>query len=187
MNLQKIEQLLEKFFNGETSLEEEKLLRKFFSSGEVPPKWQGIADYFAFLREERSLSLDQADFDSRIEENIGESRISRLMDLRRPWIYWAAGVAASILVLVAVFVKFDPFPGKIANTYDNPQVAYVQAKKILGFISSKMSKGTENLQTIEKFSEGLKDVQPVATFSKSMDGINRVSEVDKVKDILSKN
>jgi len=184
MNLQEINRLLEKFFNGETSLEEEKQLRSFFSSREVPPKWQGMAEYFSFLREERTLNLGQPDFDSRLEESLAESRISRLFDLRRPWIYWAAGVAASILILVAVFVKFDPFSGKISDTYDNPEVAYVQAKKILMFVSTQLNKGTENLDQINKFDDGLKNIQPVASFNKSIDGIERLNEVDKVKEII---
>jgi hypothetical protein len=187
MNSHEIEQLLEKFFNGETSLDEEKRLRKFFSSEEVPPKWKGIAEYFTFLGEERSINLEKQGFEEKIEESLGESRISRLIDLRRPWIYWAAGAAASLLILVAIFVKFDPFAGKINDTYDNPEVAYVQAKKILVFISSKMNKGTENLQPMEKFSEGLKDVQPVATYSKSLDGISRLSEVEKAKNRITSN
>ena len=184
MNLQEIDQLLEKFFNGETSLEEEKQLRKFFSSGEVPPKWQGMAEYFSFLGEERSLGIEKPGFDDGIEESIGESRISRLFDIRRPWIYWAAGVAASLLILVAIFVEFDPFSGKISDTYDNPEVAYVQAKKILMFVSTQLNKGTENLDQINKFDDGLKNIQPVASFNKSIDGIERLNEVDKVKEII---
>jgi hypothetical protein len=187
MNLHEIEKLLEKYFNGETSLEEERELRKFFAGREVPRKWIHLAGFFNYLDEEKEVSLENPAFDARIRESLGESGIARLFDLRRPWIYWAAGVAASILILVAIFVKFDPFSGRIDDTYDNPEVAYVQAQKILLFVSDKMSKGTKDLKQIDKFNTGLKDVQTMAAFNNGLNDLNHVGDIDKVKQIISSN
>lgn len=38
-NLHMIEELLERYFEGETSAAEEKQIRAFFASGEVPEHW----------------------------------------------------------------------------------------------------------------------------------------------------
>ncbi len=187
MNLQEIEKILEKYFNGESSLDEEKLLRKFFVSGEVPAKWHHLAEYFRFMAEERKVNLENLSFDRITEEKMGETRLSRLIDFRRPWIYWAAGIAASVLILIAIFVKFDPISSRLEETYDDPEIAYVQAKKVLMFVSTKMNKGTRDLQQVEKLTKGIKNLQAVATYDQSLDGINRLNDVDKVKDLISNN
>ena len=185
--MQEIEKLLEKYYNGETSLDEERELRKFFSSGEVPARWKHLGVYFAFTGEEKELRLENPEFDARISNTMEGTRISKILDFQRPWIYWVAGVAASVLILVAIFVKFDPFSTRLEDTYENPEVAYVQAKKVLLYVSSKMSNGTKNLEPVGKFSQGLSEVQPVASYNKSLSGIEKLSEVDKVKNILSNN
>jgi hypothetical protein len=187
MNLQEIDKLLEKYFDGDTSLAEEKQLRQFFASGDVPPKYLELAEYFSYMGEEKDVLLKDPSFDGRFEERIQESRLARLFDLRRPWIYWTAGVAASLLIMLAVFVRFDPLAGKINNAYEDPEVAYQQAKKVLLYVSAQMNKGTKDLQKIDKFDQGLQNVQPVASFSKGLDGIERLDEVDKVKNMISNN
>ena len=104
MNLHEIEKLLEKYFEGETSLSEEKQLRDFFTSGNVPDRWKDPEKYFSFINAERSQRLGDPGFDEKIMSEIKEDKHSPFLDLHRPWIYWIAGVAASILILVVVFV-----------------------------------------------------------------------------------
>ena len=47
-----IEELLERYFEGETSATEEKLIRAFFASGEVPEHLAAYAPLFAYFDEE---------------------------------------------------------------------------------------------------------------------------------------
>lgn len=187
MNLQEIDKLLEKYFDGETSLAEEKELRRFFASGNVPPKYVEYKEYFSYLRDEKEIILQDPLFDRRVEERMQDSLFGRLFDLRRPWIYWAAGVAASVLILLAIFVKFDPFAGKIDSAYENPELAYQQAKKVLFYVSAKLNTGTKDIQKIDKFDQGLVIMQPVASFNKGLEGVHRLDEVDKVRKIISNN
>jgi hypothetical protein len=62
MNLHEIEKLLEKYFEGETSLSEEKKLRDFFASGNVPVRWKNLEGYFSFVIREQDLQIKNADF-----------------------------------------------------------------------------------------------------------------------------
>jgi len=131
MNLHEIEKLLEKYFEGETSLSEEKQLRDFFASGDVPQRWKNLEGYFSFVIQEQDQQIEDADFDNKVMSAVKGNNLAPLIDLRRPWIYWIAGVAASVLILIAVFVKFDPFSKRIEDTYKDPQTAYLEARKIL--------------------------------------------------------
>jgi len=187
MNLQEIEKLLEKYFEGETSLSEEKQLRDFFASGNVPERWKNLEKYFSFVIQERDIIINDPAFDDRVMSALKGNRLAPLMDLRRPWIYWIAGVAASVLILVAVFVKFDPFSKSIEDNYKDPQTAYMEARKILLYVSAKFNKGTGRLEPVSALEAGLNELKPVAAFNKGMGEVNRLDQVDKVDKLITNN
>jgi hypothetical protein len=118
---------------------------------------------------------------------IKEGKLAQLTDLRRPWIYWMAGVAASVLILIAVFVKFDPFSRGIEDTYKDPQTAYLEARKILLFVSEKFNQGTRNLEPVTALETGLTELKPVATYSKAINNVDRLSQVEKVEKMITNN
>ena len=68
MDYKYIEQLLERYFNAETSLEEERILRTFFSQTELPANMQQWKPLFTNI-EEQELGDD---FDARMLEMIQE-------------------------------------------------------------------------------------------------------------------
>jgi hypothetical protein len=187
MNLQEIEKLLEKYFEGETSLSEEQRLRDYFSSGNVPERWRNLQVYFNQMKLEKEIHLDSSVTDSKMISSQKEEKVAPLIDLRRPWIYWMTGIAASILILIAVFVKFDPFSKRIEDTYKDPQTAYVEARKILLYVSSQMNKGTRNLKPVATLQTGLDELKPVAEFDKAATQVQRLSEIEKVDKLITNN
>jgi hypothetical protein len=187
MNLHEIEKLLEKYFEGEASLSEEKLLRDFFASGDVPQRWKNLEGYFSFIIQEQDQHLEDADFDKMVMAAVKGNNLAPLVDLHRPWIYWIAGIAASLLILIAVFVKFDPFSKSIENTYKDPQTAYVEARRILLYVSSKFNKGTSKLEPVTTLETGLKELKPVAAFNQGLNEVSRLNQVDKVEKFITNN
>lgn len=187
MNLQEIEKLLGKYFEGETSLLEEQRLRDFFASGEVPERWYNLRTYFTGIEKEQEIRLTDTGFDEKIKSLPKDDVVAPLIDLHRPWIYWIAGVAASVLILAAVFVKFDPFGKRIEDTYKDPQTAYVEARKILLYVSAQFNKGTRNLNPVKALDIGLTELKPVASYDKSIKEVSRLDNVDKVESLIIKN
>jgi hypothetical protein len=187
MNLHEIEKLLDKYFEGETTRSEEEKLREFFASGNVPEQWRKLEAYFSFIDQEKDLRIDDPGFDEKVMARVKESKLSMITDLHRPWIYWMAGIAASVLILVAVFVKFDPFSNRIKDTYNDPQVAYMEAKKILLFVSSKFNQGTRNLEPVSAMETGLKELKPVAVYDKAVNNVERLNQIEKVEKMIINN
>ena len=75
MDYKYIEQLMERYWNAETSLEEESILRTFFSQKEVPAEMEHLRPLF---RDEACGQTLGDDFDARIMAMIGEeSRTER--------------------------------------------------------------------------------------------------------------
>ena len=104
MDYKYIEQLLERYWAAETSLEEESILRTFFSQKDIPAEMEHLRPLF--IDEAVGETLDD-DFDARIMQAIGEpltsqevvkarevSLTQRLMPL-----FKAAAVVAIILTL----------------------------------------------------------------------------------------
>jgi hypothetical protein len=187
MNLHEIEKLLEKYFEGETSLSEEKQLRDFFASGNVPERWKNLEGYFSFIIREQDQQIDDIEFDNKVMSALKGNKLAPIVDLHRPWIYWIAGIAAGLLILMAVFVKFDPFSRKIEDTYKDPQTAYLEARKILLFVSAKFNKGTSSLEPVTTLETGLNELKPVAAYSKGLNEVNRLDQVDKVEKFITNN
>ena len=65
MDYKYIEQLLEKYWNCETSVEEEQILRSFFRQKELPEHLLRYKSLFAYQEAEKDIKLGD-DFDSRI-------------------------------------------------------------------------------------------------------------------------
>ena len=57
MDYRYIEQLLDRYFAAETSLEEESILQSFFSQKEIPSGMEKYRDLFVFRQEEQQTVL----------------------------------------------------------------------------------------------------------------------------------
>ena len=125
MDYKYIEQLLERYWQGETTLQEEAILRAFFSQDDVPASLMKYKSLFDCGLQEETLGDD---FDARILDSIGEdekepkakvvSWSSRLMPL-----FKAAAVVAILLTI-----------GNAAQApwnyvWDNPQDEYAKYRQ----------------------------------------------------------
>jgi hypothetical protein len=89
-----IDDLLTRYFEGETTTEEEKQLRAFFASGQVPKRLAVYQPMFAFFDEEiRKKQPEQAP-------------IPHPAARRRRLYYLASGMAAAILLLLGLRQAF---------------------------------------------------------------------------------
>lgn len=107
MDYKYIEQLVDRYFDCETTVSEERILKTFFSQNDVPAHLQQYADIFAYEADSVDCQLDE-DFDNRVIERLetdGDApvvhvKIQRLTfaDRFRPLFRSAAAVAIVVLV-----------------------------------------------------------------------------------------
>ena len=130
MELSKIEQLLEKYLDAETTLQEEATLKSYFSSGNVSPhlqSYESMFSYFAISKAETSAKPIQ------------------LNPKKKTNWRWLS-VAASFALLVSLY---------FGNEFRKDQVAkaqYAEVMSTLKLLSSNLNKGNEamaNLYTYE--------------------------------------
>ena len=101
--------LIQKYLNGETTAEEEKLLALEVSRKDAPDDWKVIAEMLG------ELTIDEALFDQIMAERKQKPRFIRLW----PWV-----AAACVVALLVVFLG----PPK-EETPNQPQIAKVEPKK----------------------------------------------------------
>lgn len=182
MDLQKIKALLEKYYSGESSLEEEEILRTYFTQADVIPELQPDKDIFMFNLEQKSEQDNMPDMSEQIWRAIEEDNLPKTISMKQKVVYWSLRVAAGIVVLLASFfllknqVQEENQSNKITDTYNNPEEAYKQAKQTLLYVSAMLNNGTEHLEPIQKINEGKEKLNPLASFN---DGIKELNQIKK--------
>ncbi len=132
-----INELIEKYWKGETDLQEEKEIKAHFKSN---PALSRESDYFRFFKKEREVK-----FDHKVKKNS-----------RRTWLSAAATVAIGVLTALLVLQESNKDPFAI----EDPQEALEATRRALMLIGSELNEGqsyTMELTKINKAKEELED------------------------------
>ena len=166
MNTTDIEKLIEKYLEGETSLEEEQKLRNYFLEEEVPKHLVPLKAQFLYYTNAAEEQISSSDFEERLiksldEENTAESQDAKTIKLetkRKSLWYSISAVAATIvIVLASYFFLYDDEPA-LQNTYDNPETAYETTRAALFYVSQKMNLGVKHCSEVSKINESVNKV-----------------------------
>lgn len=109
MDYSYIKQLLDRYWNGTTTLEEERILRAFFSQKDLPQEFAMYRDIFAYEAQKPTLG---SDFDERMmamieEEKPVKARVISLRERMMPLLKAAAVVAVVVTLGNAMQVPFQ--------------------------------------------------------------------------------
>ncbi len=138
MEYKQIESLLEKYFDGETSIEQEKQLTKYFSSDNVAQHLQQYQPMFKYFEKEIQTTYKQ--------EIVLKSNNK---------IVWFS-MAASLVLLAGIGV-FYLMNNKQANqeeglgTYKSPEIAFAETQKALQMLSSNVNVGINSVAYVGEY------------------------------------
>jgi len=132
MERQRIAALLERYWQAETAVEEERELAEYFRGPGVPPEWESYREIFSFFEQESEVQPGEY-LEERIMQHIYPRRQQRMA-------WWAA--AAVIILVSALIYLIQPAPkATMKDTYDDPQQALAAVQKALLTVSKKMNEG----------------------------------------------
>lgn len=141
MELDKIEKLIEKYLEAETSVAEEKTLKAYFSQGEVAPHLEEYApmfQYFSIAKEEQftqQLKLDTL------------ASVTTKKKFNYKWL----SIAAAGLLLFGIYFGNVYRENQIEQ--EKARIAYQETKKALDLLAENFSKGTEKVAYLNQFEE----------------------------------
>ncbi len=180
MNFTEIEELLERYYEGETTLAEEEKLRIFFLSGEIPPHLAEHAGLFHIQAVRKNEATD-ADFEEKILQILEkEVPVVSLHDKRKRF-YYISGIAAGLIILTGLFFTFR---ADLSNDqFNDPEVriAYEQTQKALLLLSVNLNTGLDEVQKLQSFEKGIDEVRHFSTFSKYQTLIINPDDNDRPK------
>jgi hypothetical protein len=139
MEFNKMEALLEKYFDGETGIAEENELKDYFSSSNVAPHLEQYKPLFGYFTEAKQQKL--------------VSEVPLVSKKRK--MAWLS-IAASIVVILGVgtYTYFNTNTvgaNKELGTYDDPEEALQATQKALAMLSNHVNVGIEGVQYIQVF------------------------------------
>ena len=164
MNTERINELLERYYEALTTEAEEEELRRFFVEGEVPTHLMAEKELFLQLQGASTSVVVPEGLEDRLsqaidgwaaeEEVLNRQHHSRIYRLR-----WIGSIAASVLVVLAI--SWSVYEPVRRDTYDTPEEAYAQAHDALMQFARALNKGTEQLAmvhgTTQKIEENINE------------------------------
>ncbi len=133
MELDRIESLVEKYFEAATTVAEEETLRTYFSSGEVAPHLEQYAPMFNYFSKAK------------------EERFTRQVPLspRKSYLKWASVAAVAVFMIGFYFYRPAPAPVTLADEYTQEEIE--SAQEAFALLAMNFNKGTEQLNHLEEF------------------------------------
>jgi heme/copper-type cytochrome/quinol oxidase subunit 2 len=139
MELLKIEKLLQKYFDGETSTNDEKELRIYFLSENVAHHLMQYKVMFAYYQKERELIYNK-------------TFIKNSNNTKNIWI----SVAATVVIALGFCTYYslnevESTKNMALGTYENPEKAFEETQKALAMLSTNVNVGIESVQYVREF------------------------------------
>lgn len=139
-----IKQLLEKYFDGTTTLEEENVLKSYFTSPNVAPHLESYRSLFVYFKQEQNVQFDQD---------------IHWTSVRSKRYYWL--IAASIAILIGVGTLFTPMTEQSTaelaqtdlGTYTTPEEAYVATQNAIALVAGHLNTGIESMEYLNEYEQ----------------------------------
>lgn len=143
MELDNIEIIIEKYFQGETSIAEENELKNYFTSTNVAQHLEHYKPFFGYF----SLAKEQ-----KFKQEIPLLPKSRDKKRNVAWL----SIAASVVVLLGIgtygyFNYGTTNLNQDLGTYDDPEIAFRETQKALSQLSDHVNVGIESVHYIQEF------------------------------------
>jgi hypothetical protein len=161
MDYSKIKILVEKYWNCETTLEEESLLQEYLSRNDIPEDLKEFAALFQYYKSQREIRAPEG-FEDRVLKEI-ESKEKKGKRRYLHLYYKVAAAVILILFVVTIHQRFIAVRDKatvlVQDTFDDPEKALEETKKALLLVSEKWSKGKDNIVRLSEFNKAEKIIR----------------------------
>ena len=132
-----IDELLNKYWNGETSLQEERLIKSHFKAN---PSLTNDGHYFKYLSKQKELKMEK------VETSSNKSKT---------WLSAAATITIGLITAVLVFndANKDPF------AEEDPEKALEATRNALMMIGAGLNEGQIHAMELTKFNKAKEELQ----------------------------
>lgn len=151
MEKQELKTLLDKYYNGETKIEEEALLRKYFSENKCSDEFKADKAVFEYYNKLSEIPSPENDFEERIISALEKKSTFGYYNVRKLIITFS-GIAASLIILAGSYFLINSRRTP-ADTFTDTQSASAAAMEILCMVSERINQGTQSLEAVKKIND----------------------------------
>ncbi|MCZ4408303.1 hypothetical protein O3Q51_05755 [Cryomorphaceae bacterium 1068] len=183
----RLKQLEEKYWKGETSLEEERELKSAAIEGceDLSPEFSELMAAISDEADKSDVQLDDS-FESDFWEAVEEKNDPKIVRGRFTPLEFVRYAAAAVVLLCFSFAIWyavgDTDQAAVVASvqqeeqFESPEKAFEEAKQALSFASSKLNKAKKPVQNIEKFHQATLSVAGVSYNKTVKDSTNESDE-----------
>lgn len=181
MELKEVKQILQKYFEGTSSEQEEQLLTDYFNSQTVAPELKPYQSLFTGLSElsaeRRDEGLEEEIMDYILEKETRDKTHHR-------WLWQSiSGIAAALLVALLA-VNLYTNDSQWEDSFSDPDQAYAEAVSVLQYMAGHYQKGMEGLEPVQKINRAS---QPLNKSLNKLDkGFQEIQEMETINKKLKK-
>jgi len=171
-------ELLEKYWDAETSLEDEKELRELIKAEQHSEEVEEVKGLFEHFESEVKVSLDES-FDASILEMISEEKETKVFNIQHYFKRYASIAAAIVVMFVSGYLVMEQQSEYTSeDTFETPEEAYAELKRQLLVVSNYMNKGNETINELANLGKVGTELQDFAKISQASEGLELLSEMN---------
>lgn len=176
MNWLIIEQLLNRFWDGETSLEEEQKLKRAFLREDLPSQLLPFQKYFIFTQTQRSRKHPQEDFEAQLSTKLNPIKKNYFSGSK------VLAYAASLLIFISsLFFLFNEHESIQYKPLTEKEMQVAQ--KYLSFLADNMEESlamsTNNLNKLHLLNSGASTLEHFeTTYDKQIKKLSNIEHLD---------
>ncbi|HEY9488942.1 MAG TPA: hypothetical protein VIQ51_11445 [Chryseosolibacter sp.] len=160
MDSEKIDELLDRYWNCKTTLEEEEQLKAYFQQSQIPESLKETAALFRYFDLQKKKDLTDVSFNRSVIRKIRAPKKGKMATLLFNTMRIAAGILVLIVAIWLVRIELRKSnPAEVTDTYNDPRMAFEETKKALMMISKSFSTAEEQAKKINIFNEAQKELQ----------------------------
>jgi hypothetical protein len=178
MDTKNIRQLLEDYYEGKTTLEDERFLANYFHTAEVPSGFDADKRIFRSFYDAKNEYDPEISFTDLIDVAIKQEIHSHPKYIFRHSLIKIAAIGILLLSIGSSAWIFrdqlftSPKPVVLADTYTDPQKAFEETKRTLLKISSRLNQGKSKLNHLSHFNQGMQQFNSVSFYL--INDLNRI-------------
>lgn len=135
----KIEKLLEKYLEGETTLKEEHILSEYFSNHEVRPEWMVYKELFTYFEDSK--------------ETVPQMSFTPPQEKKSKFDFFQKYAAVAMILLIGTMFYTQQQNAQDLGTYQDPEVALEKTKEVFGLISYHINSSTDDIKYLNTLEE----------------------------------
>ena len=169
--MEKLNEILEKYFRGETTINEENELKKHFLSDSVAPEHEMYRSMFTAFEQEKQETMNPS---KKLIE-------PRKRSLKRLWIqtFSYSGIAAAILLTLWIQrpVPSENYAVVSGRRIEDSEYAQKYVERKLNKASEILTNGMKPMQSIDKVRESMKPMEKISETREKIEEIQNKLQI----------